>query len=114
MADIIGKHYENDVLVTWRHDSADNRIIIEKQQDIEAVLDNVSAANANGITTHDGVGRPVIEMPLVLAMEWCAQRGIPWEKFMYSNEYDDEWKRFAAEHSKLKYEAKAKHIGVSR
>lgn len=51
-------------------------------------------------------------MPVVLAMDWCEKRGIPWEKFLYSNEYDAEWKRFAAEHSRLQYQARPKRMAV--
>jgi len=110
MARLIGQHLEGDVRVSWLQD--DDTIGIKREQDIEAVVDNVSAANANGVQTIDGVGRPVIEMPLVLAMDWCEKRGIPWEKFLYSNEYDAEWKRFAAEHSRLAYQTKPKHVAL--
>lgn len=112
MADLIGGHNEGDVRVTWHHDRSDNRIAIKREQDIQAVVDNVSAVNANGVQTVDGMGRPVIEMPVVLAMDWCEKRGIPWEKFLYSNEYDAEWKRFAQEHSKLAYQTRAKHVAA--
>lgn len=112
MADIIGQHLEGDVKVTWLTDG--ERIGIKREQDVQALVDNVAAANANGIVTTDGMGRPVIEMPLVLAMDWCAKRGIPWEKFLYSNEYDAEWKRFAVEHSKLTYQVRARHMAVGK
>ena len=44
-----------------------------------------------------------VGVPIGAAMEFCEKRGIPWEKFLYGNEYDSEYKTFAAEYSKLAY-----------
>ena len=105
MARKIGEHYEtNGVKVTW-WDNGDDTVTLERSQDAQAAVDLVAAVNAEGAKTLDGPGRPVLEVPVVEAMAWADKRGIPWEKLLYSNEYDDEFKRFAQEHSKLQYSA---------
>jgi hypothetical protein len=103
MARLIGEHYEGDVRVRWYDDNGE--IAVERHQDAQAAVDLVSAVNAEGAATIDGLGKPVLEIPVVAAMEWAEKRGIPWEKLLYSNEYDAEFKRFAADHSKLRYHA---------
>lgn len=101
MSRLIGEHYEGDVRVRWRQQG--DEITIERSQDGQEAVDLVSAVNAEGAQTIDGLGRPVLEVPVVAAMAWAQQRGIPWEKLLYSNEYDGEFKRFAQDHSKLAY-----------
>jgi hypothetical protein len=109
MARLIGEHWEGDVRVRWWGDEATNEITIERWQDTQAALDMVAAVNAEGAPTIDGLGKPIAEVPIGAAMEFCHARGIPWEKFLYSPEFDDEYKRFAAEYSKLAY-ANAKTV----
>lgn len=104
MAELIGEHWEGDVRVRWWGDRVTNEVTVERWQDNSAVLDMVAAVNAEGAPNVDGLGRAVIELPTVAAMEYCQKRGIPWEKFIYSNEYDAEFKRLAADHSRLTYE----------
>ncbi len=102
----IGRHWEGDVRVTWYGDDATNEITIERWQDGQAALDHVAEANANGVPTTDGLGKPLAEIPYGAALQFCEARGIPWEKFMHSNEYDAEYKRFAQDYSRLAYEAR--------
>jgi hypothetical protein len=104
MVRLIGEHWEGDVRVRWYGDDVTNEVTIERWQDPTRAIEMVAAVNSDGAPTIDGLGKPVVEVPIVLAMEWAQQRGIPWEKLLYSNEYDAEFKRFASEHSKLAYE----------
>ena len=104
---LIGEHYDaNGVLEQW-FDNGDGTVTVKRSQDAQNAVDMVQAVNADGgAQTIDGLGRPVAEIPVVEAMAWCERRGIPWEKFLYGNEYDAEFKRFAQEYSKLAYEAR--------
>ncbi len=104
MARLIGEHWEGDVRVRWYGDDATNEVTIERWQDPQHAVDMVAAVNAEGAPTIDGLGKPVAEVPIVVAMAWAEQRGIPWEKLLYSNEYDAEFRRFARDHSKLAYQ----------
>lgn len=92
------------VLSRTYYDEATQEVTVERAQDLQAAVDLVSAVNAEGAPTFDGLGKPVVEVPVVLAMKWADARGIPWEKLLYSNEYDDEFKRFGQAYSRLKYE----------
>ncbi|WP_324807219.1 hypothetical protein SH584_11485 [Sphingomonas sp. LY29] len=107
----IGQHWEGDVRVTWYGDDVTKEVTVERWQDPQRAVDMVAAVNAEGGgKTIDGLGKPVVEVPIVAAMDFAARRGIPWEKLLYSNDYDEEFKRFAAEHSKLTYQnAKSVH-----
>lgn len=103
MIRVIGQHWEGDVRVTWYGDDVENKVTVERWQDPQAALDLVAAVNAEGAPTIDGLGKPIAEVPVTVAMQFCEGRGIPWEKFLYGNEYDGEFKRFAAEYTKLAY-----------
>lgn len=105
MPRLIGQHMEGDVRVRWYEDGEGN-ITVERYQDAQRAVDLVEAVNAEGAATIDGLGRPVIEVPVVEAMAWAERRGIPWEKLLYSNEYDAEFKRFGQEYSRLQYRAR--------
>lgn len=104
MIHLIGEHWEGDVRVRWYGDDATNTVTIERWQDASATLDKVAAVNLDGAPEVDGLGKAFAEVPIGAAMEYCERRGIPWEKFLYSNEYDREFKAFVAEYSKLRYE----------
>lgn len=105
MPDKIGEHFEtNGVKVTY-WDNGDGNVTVQRSDDAQAALDGVAKANLDGLPTIDGLGKPVIEVPVVEAMAWAERRGIPWEKLLYSNEYDGEFKKFAAEYSRLQYRA---------
>lgn len=110
MARLVGEHWEGDVRVRFYSDDGTGEITVERFQDAQSAVDLVSAVNAEGAPTIDGLGKPVLEIPVVAAMAWAERRGIPWEKLLYSNEYDDQFKKFAAEHSRLQYKsAKSVH-----
>jgi hypothetical protein len=100
---LIGEHMEGDVRVRWWGDDSNNTISIERYQDPQITIDKVAAVNADGPPTIDGLGKPIGEIPVVKAMEWAQARGIPWEKLLYSNEYDAELRSFLREHQKLAY-----------
>jgi hypothetical protein len=113
MAKLIGEHFEGDVRVQWV-DDGDN-IGVHYKQDISSVIDQVAAVNAaGGAQINDGLGVPKYEVPVTVAMAYCVKRGIPWEKFCYSNDYDSEWPLLAKEYSKLVYDAKTKFHTVGR
>lgn len=106
---LIGEHYDsNGIRVRFYGDG--EKVTVERHQDSQSAIDFVAAVNAEGAPTIDGLGKPVAEVPVAAAMQFCEARGIPWEKFLYGNEYDEEFKRFAAEYSKLAYvNAKSVH-----
>jgi hypothetical protein len=102
----IGEHYDaNGVRETW-WDNGDGNVTVQRHQDAQAAVDMVAAVNAEGAPTIDGLGKPLAEIPLVEAMAWAERRGIPWEKLLYSHGYDDEFRRFIGEYSKLAYKAR--------
>ena len=110
MTRLIGEHWEGDVRVRWYGDEAEGTVTVERWQDPTKVLEMVAAVNVEGAPTIDGLGKPIAEVPVGAAMEFCERRGIPWEKFLYGNEYDAEYKTFAREYSKLAYRsAKSVH-----
>lgn len=92
------------VLMQTFIDETTMEITVKRHDDAQAALDVVAAVNAAGAPTLDGIGKPVMEIPVVLAMDWAEKRGIPWEKLLYSNEYDAEFKRFGQAYSRLCYE----------
>jgi hypothetical protein len=105
MAKLIGKKTDANGIVEQWFDNGDDTITVQRSDDAQEALDRVARANLDGLPTIDGLGKPVIEVPLVEAMAWAEKRGIPWEKLLYSNEYDDQFKRFAQDYSKLQYRA---------
>ncbi len=100
MIRLIGEHWEHDVRVRWYGDDVTNEVTVERWQDPQRAVDMVAAVNLEGAPTIDGMGKPVVEVPVVTAMAFCADRGIPWDQF----------KLFAQSHSKLAYQnAKSVH-----
>jgi len=83
--------------------TTDNLVTVRRTEDVQPIMDAVAKANLNGTTEIPGVGRLVAEVPITLAMQFCEGRGIPWEKFMYTSDYDAEFKRFIAEHQRIAY-----------
>lgn len=106
MIRLIGEHWEGDVRVRWYGDDVSNEVIVERWQDPQKALDLVAAVNSEGAPTIDGLGKPIAEVPITVAMKFCEERGIAWEKFLYGNDYDDQFKLFAQQHSKLAYESR--------
>ena len=112
MSRIIGEHYEGDVRV--RYVQQGEELTVERSQDAQAVVERVAGMNSHGMKTLDGLGKPVAEVPLVAMMDWCAMRGIPWERMAYSNDYDKEFKQFVAEHTRLQYAPEKSHFSVTQ
>lgn len=103
MIHLIGEHWEGDVRVRWYGDDATHEVTVERWQDSQRALDMVAAVNSEGAPTIDGLGKPLAEVPYGAAMEFCQARGIPWEKFLFGIEFDDQYRRFAADYSRLAY-----------
>lgn len=81
---------------------------VQHTSDEQSVIDAVARANSHGTTEIDGLGRLVAEVPIALAMQFCGDRGIPWEKFLYGNSYDREFKRFLAANKAITYDKPAR------
>lgn len=97
------------VIARTYYDDVSHEVTVEHTQDVQGAVDLVDTVNSHGgVETNEGLGRPVMEIPVTLAMNWANARGIPWEKLLYSNEYDAEFKKFGAEYSRLKYQAAKK------
>lgn len=94
--------------VTETFETDGETIAVRHSQDAEPVIDYVAAANLAGVRDVEGLGRPTFEVPITVAMEFCNRRGIPWEKFLYTNEFDTEWVRFGQEYSRLAYKVQPK------
>jgi hypothetical protein len=104
MARKIGEHYDaNGIKETW-WDNGDGNVTVQRSQDAQAAADLVQTVNAEGVPTHDGLGKPVAELPQIVWMEYCAQRGLDWTKLFSTHEMDDEFKRCAAEHKRFKFD----------
>lgn len=101
--ELIGQHWDGDVLEQWWGDRATKTVTIIRKQDAAHALSKVADISADGAPCVDGLGRAVLELPETVAVEYCAKRGIPIDKFIYSNQYDSEFKRLVADHSKLAY-----------
>jgi hypothetical protein len=113
MARILTQDTTDDVTETIAYDEGSDTVVVRHSQDVEPVIEQVAAANLAGVRDVEGLGRPAFEVPVTVAMEFCLKRGIPWEKFLYSNEYDSEWVRFGQEYSRLAYKAQRKTFAVS-
>jgi hypothetical protein len=99
----IGEHFDaNNIRETW-WDNGDGNVTVQRHQDAQGAIDLVQAVNAEGAPTIDGLGKPIGEIPLVVAQEWALKRGIPWEKLLYSHEYDHELRALFREYTKLAY-----------
>jgi hypothetical protein len=72
MARKIGEHYDaNGIRETW-WDNGDGNVTVQRSQDAQHAADLVSTVNAEGVPTHDGLGKPVAEMPQIVWMDYCA------------------------------------------
>lgn len=103
MAKLIGEDWTSGVRERWYENTADNSITIEHAQDLAPVLKKVADINSEGAPTVDGLGHATMELPYVIAMEYCRARGIDVNKFIYSREYDGEFKRLAQDYSRFVY-----------
>ena len=111
MPKILTKDVADGVTETFEFDESTQTVGVRRTQDVEPIMDHVAAANAGGIREVEGLGRPAFEVPITVAMEFCERRGIPWERFLYSQEYDKEWVRFGQEYSRLAYKVQRKTFG---
>lgn len=98
---------------TWEYDLGSDTVIVRREQDAQGIIDHVAARNLEGVTAIDGLGLPQCEVPIAVAIDFCQRRGIPWEKFLYTNDYDDEWGRFLTEHPNLAYRPVKKYHSVA-
>lgn len=103
MAELIGQHWDGDILERWWGDRVTNEVTIERIQDTSHHLQKVHDLNAEGAPSIDGLGHAVMELPETVAIDYCKKRGIPVKDFIYGNAYDGEFKRLVAEHSRLAY-----------
>lgn len=112
MPKILTKDVADGVTETFEFDEAAQTVGVRRSQDVEPIMDYVAAANLAGIRDVEGLGRLAFEVPITIAMEFCEKRGIPWEKFLYTNEYDAEWLRFGQDYSRFAYKVKPKTFSV--
>ncbi len=110
MAKILTKDVADGVTETFEIDG--DTVGVRHTQDAEPIIDYVAAANVGGVHEVPGLGVPSFEVPITVAMEFCRKRGIPWERFLYSNEYDSEWIKFGQEYSRLRYQAQKKSYAL--
>lgn len=103
MARLIGQHWDGDVLERWWGDEATNEVTIERIQNTEFHKQKVADINSEGAPSVDGLGHAVAEIPETVAIDYCLKRGIPYDKFIYGNEYDGEFRKMVAEHRRLAY-----------
>lgn len=108
--EMIGKIAE-----TWQYDAADNTVTVQRTSDAQHVIDAVAKANLAGTTEIPGLGRLVGEIDTVDAMQFCQERGIPWERFLYgcTPEWDRELRAYMAARPKLNYEHRQKFHGLN-
>lgn len=108
----MGKILTKDVAdgVTETFEMHGETVVVRHSQDAEPIMDHVAQANLGGLREIDGLGKPAFEVPITVAMEFCRRRGIPWERFLYSQEYDSEWVRFGQEYSRLAYKPAKKRF----
>lgn len=107
----IGEHREGDVTVRW-FDHNDGNVTVEHSQDAQSALDFVAAENAEGPRVIDGLGAPIAMVVDTIAMDYARERGIAWEKFLYSREYEPEFRRFLKVYPRLKFEYDRKYHAV--
>jgi hypothetical protein len=101
MAKIVHSDTSADVTETFALD--EDKAIVRRSQDVEPTIDAIARANLDGVREVPGLGRLIAEVPITVGIEFCEQRGIPWEKFMYGNQYDAEFKRFIADRQRFQY-----------
>jgi hypothetical protein len=112
MARILTKDVSNGVTETFAYDDATDTVIVRRSQDAQGAIDAVAAANVEGVRSIDGLGIPQSEVPITVAIEFCTKRGIPWEAFLYTNQYDDEWGKFLKAHPNLCYRPAVRYHAV--
>lgn len=89
-----------DVTETWYFDHATGEVHVQHEQDAQAALDSVQRLQS----ISDGKGQTmwhIARTPVIVAKKWAEHRGIPWEAFCYTSEYDDDWNRMLREFKRL-------------
>lgn len=103
MATLIGQHWDGEILERWWGDEETKTVTIERIQNTEHHLKKVHDISSEGAPSVDGLGHAVAEIPETVALDWCRERGIPYDKFIYGNEYDAEFKKMVAAYNRLAY-----------
>lgn len=103
MERLIGENFDtNGIRQRWYADENEN-VTVEYHQDAQEAADLVQTVNAEGAPTHDGLGKPVAELPQVIWMNWCMLRGLDWTKLISTHELDDEFMKCVREHRRFQY-----------
>lgn len=90
------------------YDHADDRVAVQYTQDVQPVLDLVSAKRLHKVKAIDGLGYQIGEIPYTVAMEYARIRGIePWTKLVYRPEYHDEMRKLCMMNPALNPSGKA-------
>lgn len=97
---------------TFAYDDGSDTVIVQRTQETDPIVDHVAAVNLEGVTPIDGLGYMQAEVPLAVAIKFCEDRGIPWEKFAYTNQYDAEWLSFLRNHPKLCYSPQRRQFAL--
>lgn len=101
MAEKLFTDVSDNIAETWHYD--DGLVHVQRTQDVEPIIDAVAKANLAGTIEVPGLGRLIAEIPIATGIAYCEERGIPWEPFLYSPDYQDERARFMAQHQRLTY-----------
>ena len=89
-----------DVTENWFFDTGTGEVHVVHDQDAQPTLDWVQRQQS----ISDGKGQTfwhVARTPVIVAKAWAEHRGIPWEAFCYTNEYEAEWNRMISEQKRL-------------
>lgn len=109
MAKVLTEDVANGVRERFYIDG--DNVHVERTQDVQDVVDHVADQNAAGLHSVDGMGIPIVEVPVSVGIAFCEKYGIPWNKFAYTREYDDAFETFIIQHPKLVYAHKQKYFG---
>ncbi len=102
---------QSGVRETFAYDASSDTVVVQRSQDNTRLVDAIAKANSDGTKEMAGM-RLVAEVPITDAMEFCKERGIPWEKFLYGRDYDSEFKRFIQDRPKLAYEHRGRRVAL--
>jgi hypothetical protein len=110
MADVLTEDFANGVRERFLIDSDGETVHVERTQDVQNAVDHVANINSQGLPSIDGMGIPIVEVPVTVGIAFCEKYGIPWNKFAYTREYDDAFELFIIQHPKLVYAHKQKYF----
>lgn len=110
MEKVITEDFSMGIRERFYFDNTTQQVRVERSQNVEPVLNRLrNINNDGGVESVDGMGVPLCEVPLSLGIAFCERRGIPVNKFLYGNDYNDEFLLFMKEHPKLVYQHKKKY-----